>query len=144
MYVAPLCVPWEQQVTRVLWWTLLGDVEAAHVWMHRCHTGVGGGRGGQEGLSHCPRPNHRIRQRSSSAVHQFHCLQASCLLRCLISELLDPFLWGSIGLNCTFILGFQRPFCFLLFHFRDNSLCFGFVFFEFPMEWMRTIMNKFG
>lgn len=72
--------------------------------MHRFRSGVEGGWGGQEGLPPGLCPNHRIRQQASSAVHQFHCLQASYLLRCLISFSKRTLFWGSVCLNCIFKL----------------------------------------
>lgn len=70
-------VPWAPQVTRILRWTLLDNVEAAHVWVHRCNPGFEGGWGGPEGIPTFIRPNYRIWQQASSAVHQFPCCQAT-------------------------------------------------------------------
>ncbi|CAI0451348.1 unnamed protein product [Linum tenue] len=55
---------------------VLGDVEAAHVRVHRLVAGVEGASGVRQGVPPGLRPHHRIRQQASGAVHLLHRLQA--------------------------------------------------------------------
>lgn len=94
MDAARIRVPWAPQVTRILRWKVLDNVEVAHVWVHWCHPSLEWGPRGQEGIPTGLGQNHRIRQCSSSAVHQFHCLQARRLLSFILGTKL------SLGTVC--------------------------------------------
>ena len=148
VFIARLCVPWAPQVTWILWWTLLDHVEAAHVWLHWCSSGVEGAWGGQEGIPQSIHPYHRIRQRSPSAVHQFHCLQAPRLLNLKFTKgICSPF-FLCLGYRFVWILlrhcknlYISHLSCFFLL--RNVILCFWFLFSEFQMQmngW--ELMNK--
>jgi hypothetical protein len=39
-----ICLPWEPQLTRILWWKVLDNVEASHVWHHRRFSSIEGAR----------------------------------------------------------------------------------------------------
>lgn len=132
--VAWVCVPWEPQVTRVLWWTILDNVEAAHVWVHRFCTGAQGIGRVQKGVPAGIHPDHRVRQQAPSPVHQFHCLQA--YLSGLRLRIYPP-VWGPLGfLSIVFrscLISFSFSF------FLPSNFRFGCFVLGFPMKWMRSI-----
>lgn len=107
-YIERVCVPWEPQVPRILWWTLLDHVEAAHVWLHRLCSGVEGACWGCEGIPKWFHPNHWIWQCSPSPVHQFHCSQASWLLN-LKTLLTIKHLWLATIINPSLLCLYFSP-----------------------------------
>lgn len=71
-----ICAPYIQRVPGVLRRPVLDNVEAAHVRVHRLYPGLERGRRVRQGVPASVHPHHRIRQRPSGPVHQFHCLHA--------------------------------------------------------------------
>ena len=93
--VARFRVPWAQQIPRILWRTILGYVEASHVRVHRLIAGVEGAWWVRQGVPPGVRPYHRIRQRSPSPVHQFHCSPARMLINLSVDFIYLSILFGS-------------------------------------------------
>ncbi|XP_044468880.1 uncharacterized protein LOC123198269 [Mangifera indica] len=132
-------LPREPQVSRILRWTLLGDLQVANVRMHGSGSGGEGAAGSQEDIPQCLHPNHRIRQQASSAVHQFHCLQATRRLSSLLSY--DYYYYVPLIHEGRFVsLNRTLNTCFFSFLFFEIFLSHSFQFLvRIPMEWLRIV-----